>query len=55
MTNTAKKLVIKLRKELTENILDRYDSAEYWEVQIVDDFCQDYKINREKIYKILGI
>ena len=58
MKKDISKLAEELRKELNENIMDRYANSEYYEPSIVDDFCQDNKISeneRQKITEILGI
>jgi len=46
--NEIKEIVMKLREELRENILERYDSPEYWDPQIIEDFIQDYQLTEEE-------
>jgi hypothetical protein len=44
-----KELAKKLRKQLRENILERYDNEEYWDQEIIEEFFQDNGIEDEKI------
>jgi len=49
------RLALKLKKELQENILSRYDNSEYWETQVADDFYADYKVTEDEAQKIIVI
>jgi len=33
---------------LTEDILERYNYAEYWNISVIDDFCDENDIKRIK-------
>jgi hypothetical protein len=43
-----KEIVMKLREELRENILNRYDNPEYWSPEVIEDFIQEYQLNNEE-------
>jgi hypothetical protein len=45
------KLVKELRKRLRENILERYDNDEYWDMEIIEEFLQSKGIEDEKVYE----
>jgi hypothetical protein len=57
MKRDINKLAKKLRKELREDILNRYDNVEYWVMgNIVDNFISDNQVSKEeeeKLYKII--
>jgi hypothetical protein len=53
MRKDITKLAKQLRKELQENILNRYDKGEYWEIQVADDFYADNQLNDSEIQKII--
>ena len=58
MKRDIDKLAKRLQKELTDNILNRYDNSEYWDNGVIDTFLGDNHISEieaKKIYKILGI
>lgn len=42
-----------LRKDLTEEILERYDNAEYWKVGFLSDSERDIKMNEEDVVDFL--
>jgi len=47
MKNT-KELAKELRKELTRDILFRYNNSEYWDNDIIDNFCQGLTDKKRK-------
>ena len=49
------RLALKLKKELQEDILNRYDNQEYWETQVADDFYHDNKVTDDEAQKIIEI
>ena len=55
MKRNIMRLALKLKKELQENILSRYDNSEYWETQVADDFYADYKVTEDEAQKIIVI
>ena len=58
MKKDISKLAEELRKELNEDILNRYANSEYYEPQVIDDFCQDNNISNsesQRIKEILGL
>jgi hypothetical protein len=55
MQRNIVRLALKLKKELQEDILNRYDNSEYWETQVADDFYKDNKVNDDEAQKIIEI
>lgn len=58
MAKNIKQLAEKLRKDLREDILFRYDNSEYFDYDIIEIFEQDNDlsdIEKNEIEKILGI
>jgi len=42
-----------LDKLLTEDILERYDNPEYYDIKIIEEFIHDYEIKQKKLEQIL--
>ena len=58
MKRNITRLALKLKKELQNDILNRYDNQEYWETQVADDFYKDNKVSddeKDKIIKFLEL
>jgi len=55
MKRNIMRLALKLKKELQENILSRYDNSEYWETQVADDFYKDNKVTEDETQKLIEI
>lgn len=58
MKKDINKLARQLKKELTQDILIRYDISEYWDIDIIETFYQDNQLTdleANKIDKILGV
>ena len=53
MKRNIMRLALKLKKELQEDILNRYDNSEYWETQVADDFYKDNKVSDDEKDKII--
>ena len=43
-----KLLVKELRELLKEDILERYNHSEYWDIDIIKYFMVDYKVSKEE-------
>ena len=46
--------VKELSKELTEDILERYDNSEYYDSEVVERFATDHNLKKVKEDEILG-
>jgi len=45
-------LALKLRKQLRDNIVSRYDNSEYWDFNTIESFKHDNKLTDNDIVKI---
>lgn len=48
-----KELAKKLRKQLRDDILERYDNEAYWDENIIEEFFQENEIEGEMKDKII--
>ena len=48
-----KQLAKELRKQLTDNILWRYDNSEYWDEDIISSYVQDNNLTYQEKDKVL--
>jgi hypothetical protein len=55
MERDIKKLAGKMRKGLKDNILERYDNQEYWDIEVVYAFVKDNNITKEEAEEIIQI
>jgi hypothetical protein len=43
-----REIVMKLREELKEDVLQRYNTPEYWNAEIIESFIQEHQLNNEE-------
>jgi len=46
------KLAVELRRRLAEDILERYDSPEYWDQDLIDEFIHECGLSEEEADKL---